>query len=163
MTSMKQELDHLVDCAIGMLSSVWPRSMARREVSRLSRAGYTLGTRQDFQFSLSLEHGRAEAALRAVEAAGFRQDRAVTTGPHYTVNVSMPLTAYRLHITTSKLQRLLAPFGGFAVAIGPMMELPRTLEDRQRAAAVPGRDRLDVPDHVARRTHAGMSQSVPAA
>src|SRR5687767_14284645 len=111
MRDLQQLVTELVDGGIGMLSTVWPRSVAGREVSRLAREGYRIGVPHEFEFSLSFESEHAGAALAAVEAAGFGKGDRVPANRHCTIRVPMPLSAYHLHVTTSRLQRLVAPYG----------------------------------------------------
>src|SRR5688500_12053087 len=119
MRDLQQLVTELVDGGIGMLSTVWPRSVAGREVSRLAREGYRIGVPHACEFTLSFESEHAGAALAAVEAAGVGKGGRVPAKRPCTIRAPMPLSASRLHVPTPRLQRLVAPYGGYAAASGP--------------------------------------------
>ena len=61
----------VADRGAALFAAVWPRSMARWEVERLTADGYPAGEVCDVDFSLAFDDGLADVALPAVRHAGF--------------------------------------------------------------------------------------------
>ena len=113
-------IEQIFDRSVGALSAVWPRSLTAREVARLAREGYRSGATHEIEFSVTFDDGRAEAVVDDLVASGFTLRDRSASKPCCSVTAMMPLSAYHLHVTTARLQRVLAPHGGFAAVIGPV-------------------------------------------
>jgi hypothetical protein len=116
----------VIDVATAALSAAWPRSLAAREVERLAEDGYTIGAECDVDFALALDAVElADMALSAAALAGFT---ALTRQPdgHGFVTLRAPvrLRAYDLVRATSRLNRAVWRYGGFAEVIGPAAPAP---------------------------------------
>ena len=110
----------LIDAAAGAWSSVWPRTVAAREVRRLAQEGHAVGAFHEIQFAVSFDEGDSDAALAAMHVSGFTTRERTRDGGCCIVVARIPLTAWDLHVTTARLQRLVAPHSGFAALIGPL-------------------------------------------
>ena len=120
MQGRSASLVRLFDQGVGVLASLWPRSMVAREAGRLARSGYAIGEVHDVQFSVSLTSDSAEDLLRELRAAGFAMREHNVEKSCCIVSRRMPLRAYDLHVTTVRLQRLVGSAGGFAELVGPV-------------------------------------------
>lgn len=129
-------IDRLVDAAAGTCSAVWPRSVAAREITRLGEEGYAVGAFHEVMFAVSFDESASDAAVEMLRAAGFTVRDEAPARVGCTAIARIPLTAYHLHIATSRLQRLLVPYNGFAAAIGPMRLQPLTLPGSVRAPRI---------------------------
>ncbi len=122
------------DIGLAALSAAWPRSMASREVERLAEHGYIVGAEYEMDFSLSFDEMGAETALTALREAGFTvTERTRSTLCYATARRRMPLRAYDLERATNTLQRIVAPYFGYAAAIGPVARVyaPPRAADRE--------------------------------
>ncbi|HUF28566.1 MAG TPA: hypothetical protein VMM18_16425 [Gemmatimonadaceae bacterium] len=110
-----------VDCITSAAAAAWPRSVANGEVERLAGDGHEPGAVCDFGFVLALDPDDPDATLRAVRAAGFtidydpRRDRGYAT-----VRSTLPLRAFHLSWTLTRLDRVARRNGGFAEMLGPV-------------------------------------------
>jgi hypothetical protein len=112
----------VVDSAHAAFAALWPRSIEAREIGRLVLDGCQPDSICDVEFSLSFDDpGVTGAAMRAVRAAGFViTDESSTSRGFVVVRLSMRLRPWDLSRTTSRLNRLIEPYGGFAAFIGPV-------------------------------------------
>src|ERR671914_47409 len=140
---MSHLLDHapalaidVIDVATAALSAAWPRSLAAREVERLAEDGYPIGVACDVDFALALDAPElADMALSAVALAGFIPlDRHPDAHGFVTVRAPVRLRAYDLVRATSRLNRAVARYGGFAEVIGPERRAPSDDGTTGRAA-----------------------------
>ena len=125
----------VIDVATAALSAAWPRSLAAREVERLAEDGYAIGEACDVDFALALDAAElADMALSAAALAGFTPlDRHPDAHGFVTMRAAVRLRAYDLVRATSRLNRAVWRYGGFAEVIGPAK--PATVaESRDRAA-----------------------------
>jgi hypothetical protein len=125
----------VIDVATAALSAAWPRSLAAREVERLAEDGYAIGEACDVDFALTLDTPElADMALSAVALAGFTPN-ARHPDAHGIVIVRAPvrLRAYDLVRATSRLNRAVWRYGGFAEVVGPAAPAP--VEDVPERAA----------------------------
>ena len=132
----------VVDRGAALFAAVWPRSMARWEVERLTADGYPAGEPCDVEFSLAFDDGLADVALPAVRHAGFVvDDRAKAERGFVTVRGRVRLRAYDLSRAAARLDRLVAPYGGSAAVIGPSSPPPPApvLADRAPSTEPEGR------------------------
>ena len=111
----------VIDVATAALSAAWPRSLAAREVERLAEDGYAIGEQCDVDFSLALHTPElADMALSAIALAGFTAlDRHPDAHGFVIVRAPVRLRAYDLVRATSRLNRAVWRYGGFAEVIGP--------------------------------------------
>ena len=111
----------VIDVATAALSAAWPRSLAAREVERLSEDGYAVGEVCDVDFSVALDTPElADMALSAVALAGFvALDRQPDAHGFVTVRAPVRLRAYDLVRAASRLNRAVWRYGGFGAVIGP--------------------------------------------
>lgn len=117
----------VADTGVALFAAVWPRSMAKFEISRLAADGYTAGQTYDVDFSVALENERADAALPAMREAGFTVGGGARLGDgsrkaadgFVTVRRRVRLRAYDLSREQARLNRLASRFGGWAAVIGP--------------------------------------------
>jgi hypothetical protein len=125
----------VIDVATAALSAAWPRSLAAREVERLAEDGYVIGEECDVDFALALDTpGLADMALSAVALAGFTPiDRHPDAHGFVIVRAPVRLRAYDLVRATSRLNRAVYRYGGFAEVIGPAVPAP--VEDLPERAA----------------------------
>lgn len=128
----------VTDMGLAALSAAWPRSTASREVERLARHGYIIGATYEIDFSLSFDESGAEPTLDALRAAGFTvTERSRSTLCYATARRRLPLRAYEIERATSALQRIVAPYYGFAAPIGPVARVyvPPRAAEREAARA----------------------------
>lgn len=125
----------VIDVATAALSAAWPRSLAAREVERLAEDGYAIGEQCDVDFSLAVgTPDLADMALSAVALAGFTAlDRHPDAHGFVIVRAPVRLRAYDLVRATSRLNRAVWRYGGFAEVIGPAA--PAVAEDMPGRAA----------------------------
>ena len=118
----------VVDLAHATFAAIWPRSIEAREIERLTLDGCQPDSICDVEFSLSFDDPVTVAALRAVQAAGFAvTDESSTARGFVVVRLRMRMRPWDLSLTTSRLNRLIEPYGGFAAFIGPV-ETESTVE-----------------------------------
>ena len=120
------------------LSAIWPRSIASREVERLAQHGYVVGATYEMDFTLSFDVSGVDEVLAAVREAGFTvADPARSTFCYATARRHVPLRAYHIDRATSVLQRIVAPYGGYAAPIGPVARVyvPARAAEREAARA----------------------------
>ena len=92
----------VADAGVALFSAVWPRSMAKFEVERLTADGYAAGQSYDVDFSVALEADQADAAFPAMREAGFAIGGALGDGSRksaagfVTVHRRVRLRAYDL-------------------------------------------------------------------
>ena len=125
----------IADIGLAALSAAWPRSASSLEVERLSTHGYIVGATYDMDFSVTFDEAGAEAALASLRAEGFAiTERTPSTLCYVTARRRMPLRAYDLQRATSALQRIVAPYYGFAAPIGPVgrVYVPAQAAERER-------------------------------
>lgn len=124
----------VADIGTAALSALWPRSMASREMERLAEQGYIIGAEYEVDFILSFDETTADEALAAVRNAGFVvTERTRSTFCYATARRRIPLRAYHLDRATSLLQRVVAPYYGYASPLGPVArvyEAPREAAHR---------------------------------
>lgn len=138
MRELPKMIERLVDSGAGALSALWPRSQSAREIARLAGEGYRPGAPHAMEFAVTFEDSCADAVLDDLRAGGFTLRERAIAKPCCTVTARIPLSAYHLCVTTARLQRILAPHGGFAAAIGPVAH--------ERASAVQALDpRTELP------------------
>ena len=125
----------VIDVATAALSAAWPRSLAAREVERLAEDGYVIGETCDVDFALALDDlALADMALSAIALAGFTVlDRHPDAHGIVIVRAPVRLRAYDLVRATSRLNRAVWRYGGFAEVIGPAA--PAAAEDLPGRAA----------------------------
>ena len=114
--------EQIVDAAQAAFAAIWPRSIEAREIERIASDGCPAGSICDVEFSLSFD-GPAMTAegLRVVRAAGFSvTDESSLARGFVVVRHPLRLRPWDLARTTGRLNRLIAPFGGFAAFIGPV-------------------------------------------
>jgi hypothetical protein len=111
----------VVDAASAALTAVWPLSLAAREMERLAGDGYAIGQVCEVDFSLALDMPElSDMALSAAMLAGFTMvDSGQASRGFVTVRAPVRLRAYDLLRATSRLNRAVSRYGGFAEAIGP--------------------------------------------
>jgi hypothetical protein len=123
---------NVADIGLAAYSAAWPRSTASREVERLAEHGYVVGETYDMDFTLSFDEEGADEALAAVRKAGFTiTDPTRSTLCYATARKRVMLRAYHIVRATSVLQRIVAPYLGYAAPIGPIARVyvpPRTAE-----------------------------------
>ncbi|HET7456505.1 MAG TPA: hypothetical protein VFJ74_02555 [Gemmatimonadaceae bacterium] len=150
----------VADTGVALFAAVWPRSMAKFEISRLAADGYTAGQTYDVDFSVALESELADVALPAMRDAGFTVGGGARLGDgsrkaadgFVTVRRRVRLRAYDLSREQARLNRLASRFGGWAAVIGPSTPPPESsavspLADARPAAAAPAPvDRVDADD-----------------
>jgi hypothetical protein len=126
---------NVIDVATAAFSAAWPRSLAAREVERLAEDGYVIGEACDVDFALALDTPElADMALSAIALAGFTAlARHPDAHGFVTVRAPVRLRAYDLVRATSRLNRAVWRYGGFAEVIGPAA--PATAEDMPERAA----------------------------
>ena len=111
----------VVDVATAVLTAAWPLSLAAREMERLADDGYAIGRMCDVDFSLALDTPELrDMALSAAMLAGFTlTDSDQASRGFVTVRAPVRLRAYDLLRATSRLNRAVSRYGGFAEIIGP--------------------------------------------
>lgn len=110
----------LVDVGAAALEALWPRSVAAREVERLTRDGFEAGATYEVDFSVSFDEESAEEAISAIRHAGFTiVERVGSPRVFLIVRAAMPLRAFHLSRTVARLDRLVTPFFGYATLLAP--------------------------------------------
>lgn len=110
----------LADLGVAALEAVWPRSTAAREVDRLARDGYATGALYDVDFSVSFDEEFAEQAIAAIRDAGFTiVERVGSARVFVIVRSRLPLRAFHLSRSVALLDRLVAPYYGYATLLAP--------------------------------------------
>lgn len=124
----------VVDAATAALAAAWPLSIAAREMERLAGDGYAIGQVCDVDFSLALDARElSDMALAAAMLAGFTViDPDQASRGFVTVRAPVRLRAYDLLRATSRLNRAVWRYGGFAEIIGPAA--PAVDEPPEKAA-----------------------------
>jgi hypothetical protein len=125
-----------IDIASAALAAAWPRSLAAREVGRLTEDGYTAGEVCNVDFALALDRPElADMALSAAALAGFTPlDRTPDAHGFVTMRAPVRLRAYDLVRAASRLNRAVKRYGGFAEVIGPERRAPEGDGTTGRAA-----------------------------
>lgn len=127
------------DTIIALAEAAWPRSMSSREIDRLARDGYEPGSVCDVYFLLSFDMPDWDRALGELQRAGFSVREGGSLGPFVTVHTPVRLRAFELSLVSARLERVVAPFGGFATVIGPAVSARHdgsATETRRGRAAV---------------------------
>ena len=110
----------LADVGVAALEALWPRSMAAREIERLTRDGFEAGAVYEVDFSVSFDEECAEEAISAIRDAGFTiVERVGSPRVFLIVQAAMPLRAFHLSRTVAQLDRLVTPFFGYATLLAP--------------------------------------------
>jgi hypothetical protein len=131
----------VADIGYAAVSAAWPRSAVSLEVERLAEHGYVVGAMYDMDFSLSFEEHGADATLAALRNAGFAvTERTPSTLCYVTARRRMPLRAFELQRATSTLQRIVAPYYGYAASVGPVGRVYVPAHVAERDAAREARD-----------------------
>lgn len=131
----------VADIGYAAVAAIWPRSAVSLEVERLVEHGYVVGAMYDMDFSLSFEEDGAEVTLSALRNAGFSvSERTPSTLCYVTARRRMPLRAFDLQRATSVLQRIVAPYYGYAAAVGPVGRVYVPARVAERDAAREARD-----------------------
>ena len=126
----------VADIGLAAFSAAWPRSTASREVERLAEHGYVVGEAYDMDFTVSFDEEGADEALAAVREAGFTiTEPTRSTLCYATARKRVTLRAYHIVRATSVLQRIVAPYLGYAAPIGPIARVyvPARTAERDRA------------------------------
>ena len=98
----------------------WPRSLASREVERWVGDGFERGAPVVVEYLLSFDGPVSAATLGALQRAGFALGESSNVeGGFMTVRATMKLNAYALEWNALRLDRVVAPFEGYAAVIGP--------------------------------------------
>ena len=107
------------DRIVATFSSLWPRSTASIEASRLVNDGYPAGQACDVHFLISFDQAMPDAASTAIRAGGFsvREQNGSSSG-FVTARATVRLTAWDLSIAGARLDRIVEDFDGFATVIG---------------------------------------------
>jgi hypothetical protein len=130
-------LAELADSIAATTASLWPRSVASLEVSRLVGDGYPAGEVCDVHFLVSFDERMPEDALVAIRAGGFAiRDQGDPIRGFITVRRRVRLGAYQLSLAGARLDRIAGRFGGFATVI---CATPPANEDAALAGVVPRR------------------------
>ena len=127
----------VADIGLAAFSAAWPRSTASLEVERLVQHGYVVGAPYEMDFSLSFDEAGADETLAAVREAGFTVIESTRSTLCYaTARRQVPLRAYHIVRATSVLQRIVAPFYGYAAPIGPVARVfvPPRAAERDKAS-----------------------------
>ena len=124
----------VVDAASAALTAAWPLSLAAREMEGLAGDGYAIGQVCDVDFSLALDTPElSDMALSAAMLAGFTLiDSDQASRGFVTVRAPVRLRAYDLLRATSRLNRAVSRYGGFAEIIGPAS--PAIVQTPEQAA-----------------------------
>jgi hypothetical protein len=129
----------VMDVVAAALSAAWPRSTAGREIARAQEEGFTAGETCDIAFSLAFtDPGTAVSALGAAQAAGFTVGELGGAAKGFvTVQAPVRLRAWDLALATSRLSRIAAEHGGWAVVVGPVGATPaaESVETPARASS----------------------------
>lgn len=108
----------LSDSIAATIASLWPRSAASLETSRLVGDGYPTGEVCDVHFLVSFDDRMPDDALVAIRAGGFAiRDQGDPVRGFITVRRRVRLGAYELSLAGARLDRIAARFGGFATVI----------------------------------------------
>lgn len=127
----------LADSIAATAASLWPRSTASREASRLVNDGYPAKQICDVYFLVSFDGGVPDDAMATMRAAGFVvREQSGAPGGFVTVRARVRLAAYDLSIASARLDRIAEAFDGFSTVIGAARP---TNEDAARAVRVPSR------------------------
>ena len=110
-----------VDTITALVEAAWPRSITSREIERLAQDGYPRGSVCDVYFLVSFDAPECEGALGALQRAGFTIRDGGPLGAFLTVKAPVRLRAFDLFLASARLDRLLAPYGGFGTVIGPAL------------------------------------------
>lgn len=103
-----------------MAAASWPRSIASREVERWVGDGYERGKPVVVEYLVSFDRPIPAGALAALVREGFVIGEASDPDDSFvTVRATMNLTAYSLEKSALALDRIVAPFEGYAAVIGP--------------------------------------------
>ena len=126
----------VADIGLAAFSAAWPRSTASLEVKRLAQHGYVVGATYEMDFTLSFDEAGADEALAAVRKAGFTISEPTRSMLCYaTARKRVALRAYQIVRATSVLQRIVAPYYGYAAPIGPVARVyvPARAAEREKA------------------------------
>jgi hypothetical protein len=105
---------------VAVAAASWPRSLASREVERWVGDGYERGKPVVVEYLVSFDRIIPAGALGALTRQGFVIGEASSPkDPFVTVCATMKLTAFSLEKTALMLDRVVAPFDGYAAVIGP--------------------------------------------
>ena len=105
---------------VAAAAASWPRSLASREVDRWVGDGYERDEPVVVEYLVSFDRIVPAAALDALQRAGFAIGESSSQESGFmTVRATMKLTAYSLESTALLLDRVVAPFDGYAAVIGP--------------------------------------------
>ena len=105
---------------VAVAAGWWPRSLASREVERWVGDGYERGKPVVVEYLVSFDRLIPAGALGALAREGFViGDASSPNDAFVTVRATMKLTAYWLERTALTLDRVVAPFDGYAAVIGP--------------------------------------------
>ncbi len=112
---------NVADHAVALFAAAWPRSLAAREVARLTGDGYSAGTTCDLDFSLSFdEPALAEKAVPLLAQAGFTPaDRPDSERGFLILRTRGCLRPYELARLTARVERAARAAGAYAELIGP--------------------------------------------
>ena len=113
------------DTIIALVEAAWPRSMTSREVDRLAQDGYRAGSVCELYYLLSFDMPDWEPVLGELQRAGFTVREGGSLGPFVTVKTPVRLRAFELSLASARLDRIVAPYGGFATVIGPAVSSRR--------------------------------------
>jgi hypothetical protein len=111
----------MADQAVALFAAAWPRSLAAREVARLTEDGYATGSSCELDFSVSFDDPTlVEKAIPQLARAGFTPaDRPDTDRGFLVVRTRGCLSPYELARLTSRVERAARQVGGYAELIGP--------------------------------------------
>ena len=107
------------DTIIALAEAAWPRSMSSREIERLAGDGYEAGSVHEMYFLLSFERPELDALRERLQRAGFTIPDGGGLESFITVRTPVRLRAFELSLVNARLDRLVAPWDGFATLIGP--------------------------------------------
>ena len=109
-----------VDLARATFLAAWPRSEPSNEITRLVEEGYEKGESCEMSFSIAFTDAtQAAAAVAAVRSAGYSVDAGESSRGFVTAQTGIELRRFGLATSIARLERAVAPFGGFVAVIGP--------------------------------------------
>lgn len=107
------------DTVVALVEAAWPRSILSREIDRLASEGYEPGSVHEVYFLLSFDTPGWEHLLGQLQHEGFSIREGGPLGPFVTVKTAVRLRAFELSLVGSRLDRVVAKYGGFSTLIGP--------------------------------------------
>jgi hypothetical protein len=126
------------DLARATFLAAWPKSGPSHEITRLVEEGYEKGESCEMAFSVAFaDPAQAPAAVSSLRAAGYGVDAGEASRGFVTAQTGIQLRRFGLAASIARLERAVAPFGGFVAVIGPT----RPPRNGSRAPRVRGESR----------------------